>query len=226
MNRILGVLIFCVCFLLQLNSQANLKIGYESVYLSSEQNRIAVDGFNEAFSETLEQGKELRPLGFMNGLTIGVSYKWDFMRLSANWHSSSRRREAYGEDPVTEIAFEREIRYRITGLNLQYELLYDRYSAGISAGRDVFGMTSLIGSTDNDRTILDEVAYNIRFNLGFRLITTEKVSMYLEPYYTLLLDDINHENEFIFLEVPSEPSGLFDRPHYFGIQLTFHNGLQ
>lgn len=226
MNRILGVFIFCVCFLLQLTGQANLKIGYESAYLSSEQNRLAVDGFNEAFSETLLQGKELRPLGFMNGLTIGIAYKFDYMRLSANWHSSSRRRTAFGEDPVTETAFEKEMRYKMGGFNLQYEFLYERYSAGISVGRDVFGMTSLIQSTSNDRTILNEVSYNLRFNLGFRLIDSDRVSVYIEPYYTLLLDDINHESEFIFLEVPSEPSGLLDRPHYFGVQLTFHNGLQ
>ena len=97
MGRILSV-IFLLCYLsFNLNAQLNLKIGYESAFISSKQNKIVVDQFNSIYAEELSQGKELQNLGFANGLTLGVLYKWENARISANWHSAFRKREAFGE---------------------------------------------------------------------------------------------------------------------------------
>ncbi len=207
-------------------AQVNLKIGYESALISSEQNKRVVNAFNELNRETLEQGMLLAPLRLTHGLTIGVAYKRDFMRLSANWHSSSRRKVAFGEVPGTGDSFDRSIRHTVRGFSLQYELIFGRFSLGVAPGRDNFRTTSLIGGTNNDLRIIDEDVFNVRFNLGFKLITSNKASVYIEPYYTLLLDDVNHTGEYEFFDIPDIPSNVVDRPHYFGIQFTFHNGPQ
>jgi hypothetical protein len=226
MKKNLCLLIIGVCFILQLNGQVNLKIGFESAYISSEQNRMAVEAFNDLYAETLVQGKEMPNLNFANGLSIGLGYKWDYARISANWHGASRRRQAFGEVPVTEASFEREVRYRMSGFNLKYEFLYERYSLGLAAGRDVLNMTTLIGSTANDRTILNEPTYNLKISLGMRLITSERVAVCIEPFYTYLFNDINHSAEYLYYEQANVPSNSSDRPHYFGFQLTFYNGIQ
>lgn len=226
MGRILSV-IFLLCYLsFNLNAQLNLKIGYESAFISSKQNKIVVDQFNSIYAEELSQGKELQNLGFANGLTLGVLYKWENARISANWHSAFRKREAFGEINDPPESFEREVRYRMSGLSLQYEFVYDRYSIGFGPGRDVFQMTSVIGGSSNDKTLMNEVVYNVRFNLGIRLFSTERVSVLIEPYYTFLLNDLDHTGEFEFFDSPTIPDDVFDRPHYFGVQLLFYNGLQ
>lgn len=226
MNRFLLFLFCTICLLVEARAQFNVKIGYEMGYISSLQNQAAVSGFNDFYSAELSQGKIMPVLNYTHGLTMGLAYKWEYGRLSANWHSSSRRRSAYGETVFTMESFEREVRYSMRGINLQYEFVYDRFSIGFAPGRDVFRMTSLIGNSDNDKRILNEDVYNIRFNIGIQLIQSTRVSVYLEPYYTLLVNDVDHRDEFIFLDAPLPTENTVDRPHFYGFQLLFYNGIQ
>lgn len=227
MGRIICVLCFLLTVSYSVNGQLNLKIGFESAYLSSVQNRAAVASFNQSNSTTLAQGEIMPELNYLNGLTLGLVYKFKYSRISANWHSVARRREAFGEIAGTPpVSFERNVRYRVSGVNLMYEFSYDRFSLGIGPGRDAFQMTSLIAGSSNNKRILNEEVYYLKTKLAFRLMETKRVSIYVEPYYVYLLNDVNHKEEFVFLDVEQPAGGAIDRPHYFGVQVLFYNGIQ
>ena len=227
MRSVILIALFVISITVNGAAQFNLKIGYEAAYVNSPQNRYLTEQFNTINAATLSQGKDLPNLGLTNGLILGVSYKWEFTRLSVNWHSNASRLKAFGETVDTEEGFEEVIRYNLRGVGVQYEVLLGPVNVGVGLGRDNFRLTTLIEGTSNDKVIMNEPVTNLRFNVSVNLLKTERVLVVVEPYFTFLLDAVDHTRVYPYLGVSGDNTlGFKDRPHYFGVQLLFYNGNQ
>jgi len=226
MSRIALILFLLTGLSISGHTQLNLKIGYEAAYVQSKENKRLVNAFNEKNEVILAQGKEMSTLGLNNGLLLGLSYTWETSRVSVNWHSTSSKHTAFGEIMNPQMSFEKSMRYKLAGFGLQYEMLIGRLSLGFGAGRDQFTLTSLIEGSNNDKTIIKENELNVRFNFGFELLRTKRVTLVIEPFVTYVAGYIDHRPAYPFLDVPRGNEIRTDRPHYFGVQLIFYNGPQ
>lgn len=211
-----------------INAQFNVKIAYELDYFSSNQNTYITDVFNQQ-NKFLEDAKELSPLHYMNGISIGATYRTRFSRVELGWHTSSRSKEAFGEKPAIGSnpaeSFEVDMRYSIRGFQIGYEFIAKRVGIGATLTRDNFRLTSNIINSTNDKLITSQINYATSIHLSYQLYQSRRIALNIRPFYKIFLDEVDHSSIAQFLGV-NAPSPLLDMPSSFGFSLIFYNGQQ
>lgn len=209
-----------------LSAQFNVKIGYELGYFQSSANKALTDQFNLEKSDILQVGKEMKPLNFMNGLVLGMNYHTKWSRIELSWHTLSSRKEAYGEitEPTPSL-YSTELRYKIQGIQLGYEIFYKKLGIGMTIARDAFISTALIPGSNNNKTITNQINYGSKFHISWRLYQSDRIALLFRPYYNVYWGDITHVPIKEYLEVEKDIN-LIDRPSSFGISVIFLNGEQ
>jgi len=211
------------------HAQVNLVVGYELNRFSSSVNSELTKSFNEVENPFLSNGKELGQLQYLNGLTVGISYKTTGWRSEVGFKTSSRSRDAFGEIPATTTepasSFEVDMRYRIAGFYLSSEFLANRFGIGASLGSDAFRLTSNIVDSSNDKVVTNQLLYSARLHLSYQVYQSSNMELVIRPYFKSYLKAVNHTEVYHFLGL-SETIALVDRPYSIGFSLLFYNGAQ
>jgi len=209
-------------------AQANLRISYDLSYFQSSVNQELTEAFNTQNSFVAD-GKALRPLNFVNGLSMGVAYKTTYSRFELGYSTAFRTRESFGEKPAMgsepASSFSTTMRYRLSGVYLNAEIVLNKFGAGVRLASDGLQMKSDIVGSSNDKIITNQRLYSISPFLNFQLYQGNSVSVHLRPQVKFYLQGLNHSEIYQFLDLES-PQNLVDRPYSIGVSLIFYNGPQ
>ena len=227
MNRYLKI-ISIVCFVFATfnlaEAQFNIKVGYSIAYTEGKGINAIIDRYNDE-NPWLEQ--KFKNYHYLNGLEIGVRYKWHNLGIDLSLNTLSKKSEGLGTNQNTGVFFSDEWNLSLS----EYSIGLENYIGGIGIGAALGSrnckISTNIASSGRDKNVYIDSEYSTKFYLVLSL-PSNSTAVAVKPYIQFPIKKFNvasMENE-IFKDNPRD-SSLFDEDFvFYGISLLLYNGPQ
>lgn len=205
-----------------LQAQFNMSVNYAIGYANVPNYNAIIDNYN-----TTQTGAKFRldNIGLLNGIGLGIRYRFGFAGLEFTWTERFKRSKAEGENLEGLYEF-REIGYRYRTFGVGYTtFISDNLSFGGSFNQDKF-----VVNTETDKTLdqgfMDESMYSSRFFIGISTEISNAMELSLQPFVWVPW------GSFDFMELNNllNPNLPLDNAtedfFHFGISIIFYNGQQ
>jgi len=213
-------------------SQFNIKIGYTGGYTQASVMNSIIDqfhyDFNAKYNGTLDELQDR--VKILNGLEVGVRYKFSNVGFELNWNSLSDKSDAYGA-LASGARIQSKWYTSLTQYALGVENYFGNFGYGASIGyRTVRVKTAIEGVQRKKSDVLTESGFTSKFYLLYE-IPGEIVSLAIKPYIEVPLKDTNISsfNQRLYNQVDKSyisPQPIYERFMLYGISVILYNGPQ
>ncbi len=214
---ILLLFLTCLLFPQSAYSQASVNVGYVGSYSGMDNFNALLDNFDKQKPWLNESLGNIR---FINGMLLGLGYRWEDFRLTAVYTMRFRLAKASGVDPIDENTFERELSFRLNGYSLaaEYFIGFLSYGTRIDYDRLVFH------DKKTDTSISSEYGWSNRFYLGINSDNSSGLQVSLQPFVKIYWKRFDLTALADWLEVNDPTIPRAQKMLLFGITVLFTNG--
>ncbi len=201
-------------------AQLNMKAGFTTMYIQASDFNGVIQEFNIAEAEQLQN--PIPDLHFLNGIQVGLRYKFDVIMVDFTWENTLRKRDGFGETADGAL-FEREYFFNFNTLSLSLETRLTpnfHFSAGV--GRRTFRIRREIGNSDKKINISKSDQYYLQVKPIFVISPYARTPLALSPFVIYPLSEIGLGGFREDLDLPSANSN--ERFVSFGLSLVYYYG--
>ena len=206
-----------------LSAQFNIAVGYTLGYTPADSINRLVSEFNEPFTNEIYFGEPMPELKVLNGISIGLRWKYERIALELTWERMNRTREALGENDLDEL-FIKTVFYDIRSYTAGVESNFGNFGLGIALGLRDFKIKEEIANTSKKRSFLEDRQYFIKPSFSLNLFGGEKIGLTIKPYLKIPLSSIplNALSQEFELGGSNSSESLWMG----GVSFIFYNGNQ
>lgn len=202
-------------------AQLNIKAGYNLGFVQAQVHKQIYERYNTDNSWLTQ---ELEPFNILNGLQLGVRYKFEnLVALEFNWQNQYHRKAASGTDPSDNSNFTRSVSFRYSSLGLGIENFIGPVSFGASFNYDFINYKTSTTDIDQFR-VLKDTGWSSHFFVSFNFEGGRPLSLSLRPYAQIPWTTFNLQALNDALNPSDTSINLEESYTTFGIMLIFYNG--
>ena len=202
-------------------SQLGLKVGYLA-------NVVKPDHLNELLSHFNEERpwmeEDFAKVQFLNGIELGVSYRWDIFALDATYSTRFKTLKASGVNPVDESDMIREINMRLNGYALDMEWFFEWFSIGVGIGNDKLVLKKGDADTSTENFTSSKYVLNNRIFIGFNSTDTGSTRVSIRPFVKVYWDTYDLTEVTSWLDVNNPAIDRKQNFFHYGLMIVFTNG--
>jgi hypothetical protein len=199
-------------------------VGYAIAYTEGKGINSIMQRYNDENPWLEDKFKEFK---YLNGLEIGVRYRWHSLGIDLSFNNLSKKSEGLGTNPSTSVFFSDEWNLSINEYSLGLENYWGGIGWGAAIGRRTVNIKTDIASSRNDKEIFKDSEYSTKFYLVLSM-PSNSTAVAVKPFVQFPLNSFNlssMENE-IFKDSPRDPSLFEEDFMFYGISVVFYNGPQ
>ena len=209
-----------------LSAQLNSKVGYTLGFYDNPAYAALIERYNA-------ERPWLEPLpdrGLVNGITIGLRYRYELVGLELSWRNQFTNHRTSGTNPAAGTVFDRRIASRINTFSFGAEFYAGPVSAGVSIDHSSLGMRTEVTDIEDAFDVVDgENSWGHTIYLSLEPeVTNGKLSLAVRPYWQAFWQDFSFRGLGNELE-PDRATNAPDKDYresfgHFGLMLIFYNG--
>jgi hypothetical protein len=225
------VFLFSLCSHHAIYSQINIKVGYGGSFPQKLEVNKVISTFNNSIGKSLED--KMDEITSLNGLTLGLRYRWKKLGIDASWQSLSSKSDFVGNisGQPTQIISDKWF-ISDTDYSLGLENYFGNFGYGASFGISTLRIkTDIEGASRKKRTVTEETAPFGRFYLIFQA-SSSIVAACIKPYIQFPLGKTYDISSFALdLNKTYDPSyqiidPIESRQYLYGVTIALYNGPQ
>lgn len=211
-----------------LRAQLNIKIGYSLGQTLPKVNNNLIKDLNAVRSPLFDDYTEMKGLGFMYGITLGLKYSFDIGSVELAWERLASDRNSVGIDrlppPQQAISYAYEINYTFNQLMATYESRFGIWGLGTSIGVNRVAVSAPTSNSEQKDRLTTDSQIVTRFSISANFESSNSVAFALKPYFQYPLTKIDLSGVADILNTGTQdPEEGFP---IFGLSLIFYNGPQ
>ena len=162
-----------------MSAQFNLKVGYNGGFGDPEFFNTILEDYN---AERPWLDKTYDDLDYLQGLQLGVRYRFGPAAVDFTWHNRFKRFEAEGIDPSTNSEYIREVNLQLSSYAIGIESFIGEFSYGASFDVDRLNIKTEKTGRNDRFTVEDQLGIGSHFFVSYTIEASPFLYFSIRPY--------------------------------------------
>lgn len=232
----IGIIFFFILLIVPYTySQVNSEIGYTISYFPLKTTNTIIDLYNKGANLGEEETvlKSIKPMHFLNGFNVGLSYRFGGLKVGGFWNNMSANRIGTRGNVKNNIGNEKSIYLNVNTISFGTELLVNYIGIGASLDYNMSSIKTKLNNNSSKVLLSNDTKYAFYSNKVYLILylrATDRFAIELKPYISFpwQRQDVSELDNYFDLSKPNEPRNEYksEKMIQFGLTFSILNGFQ